>query len=173
MTAAEHLFATRGYERTTIDDVIGIVGISKPTFYGHFSSKEALAAKVIVSGLEAAFSRLEAFAATMPPGDAARAMIEWAIDNQFGPDGKPTFSGALTFFDHEDVLAAENRLTERLAGLINKGQQDGTIEKVVDARILSRTFRSILKDNSFIEGASDSKIGVHDIKEGLKHLLLG
>jgi AcrR family transcriptional regulator len=151
VAAAGHLLAAKGYERTTVDDVIGVVGISKPTFYSHFSGKEALAAKVIVSGLNTAFSRLEAFAATMPPGDA----------------------GALAFFDHEEVVAAETKLAERLAELINRGQQDGTIEKVVDARILSRTFRSILKDNSFFDATGDGKTAISEIKSGLKRLLLG
>jgi AcrR family transcriptional regulator len=173
VTAAGHLFAEKGYERTTIDDVIGVVGISKPTFYSHFPSKETLAVKVIVSGLEKAFSQVEQLAATMPPDEAARAMIDWAIDNQSGPNGEPTFSGALAFFDHEEVLAAETKLTERLAELINSGQQEGTIEKVVDARILSRTFRSILKDNSFFDGASDSEAEFSAIKSSLQLLLLG
>lgn len=173
VTAAGQLFATKGYERTTVDDVIGVVGISKPTFYSHFSSKEALAIKVIVSGLEAALSQVEAFAAAMPPGEAARAMIEWAIDNQSSPDGEPTFSGALAFFDHEEVLAAESRLTGRLADLINRGQQEGSIEKTVDARLLSRTFRSILKDHSFFDRSGDGKADFSDIKNGLMRLLLG
>lgn len=173
VAAAGHLFVTNGYERTTIDDIIGVVGISKPTFYSHFPSKEALAVKVIVSGVETALSRVEEFASTMPPGEAARAMIDWAIDNQFGPNGEPTFSGALAFFDHEEVLAAESRLTERLADLINRGQQEGTIGNVVDARLLSRIFRSILKDNSFFDASGDRKREAYEIKSGLKNLLLG
>lgn len=173
MTAAGRLFATKGYDRTTVDDVIGIVGISKPTFYSHFPSKEALAIQVIVSGLEAALAQVERFAAEVPPGEAARSMIEWAIDNQSNPDGEPTFSGALAFFDHEEVLAAESRLTGRLADLINRGQQEGTIAKTVDARLLSRTFRSILKDNSFFDRPDDAKADFSDIKSGLIRLLLG
>jgi AcrR family transcriptional regulator len=173
VTAAGHLFATKGYERTTIDDVIGVVGISKPTFYSHFQGKEALAIKVIVSGLEAALSQVEAFAAAMPAGEAARAMIEWAIDNQSEPNGEPTFSGALAFFDHEEVLAAESRLTVRLAEVINKGQQEGTIKKTVDAHLLSRTFRSILKDKSFFDRSGDPNADFSEMKNGLKHLLLG
>ncbi|WP_174803633.1 TetR/AcrR family transcriptional regulator [Martelella limonii] len=173
VTAGGQLLATKGYERTTIDDIIGVVGISKPTFYSHFASKEALAIKVIVSGLETALSKLETFAAAMPPGEASRAMIEWAIDNQFGPDGEPSFSGALAFFDHDDVLAAESRLTGRLADLINRGQQEGTIEKTVDARLLSRTFRSILKDNSFFDRSGEGKADLSEIKSGMIRLLLG
>jgi AcrR family transcriptional regulator len=39
---AQALFFAQGYERTTINDVIARVGISKGGFYHHFSSKEEL-----------------------------------------------------------------------------------------------------------------------------------
>lgn len=173
VTTGAQLFTEKGYERTTIDDVIGVVGISKPTFYSHFASKEALAIKVVVAGLERALARVEELAATLPPGDAARAMIDWAIDSQSGPDGEPSFPGAVAFFDHPDVLAAESRLTERLAELINHGQQDGTIKRVVNARLLSRIFRSILKDNSFFGTSGNLRQEIGELKEDLKGLLLG
>jgi AcrR family transcriptional regulator len=37
---ARRLFLTRGYERTTINDVIAAAGLSKGAFYHHFRSKE-------------------------------------------------------------------------------------------------------------------------------------
>jgi AcrR family transcriptional regulator len=171
--AAARLFVRKGYGRTTVEDVIDAVGISKPTFYGHFTSKESLAVRVIVSGLEKALARLEEFSATKPPGTAARAMIDWAIDNQSGPDGEPSFPGALAFFGHGGVLAAESKLTERLADLINKGQRDGTIGKVVQPHILSQTFRSILKDYMFFKDFGGDKSGVDKLKSDIKALLLG
>jgi AcrR family transcriptional regulator len=39
---AQGLFLTRGYERTTINDVISATGVSKGAFYHHFRSKEEL-----------------------------------------------------------------------------------------------------------------------------------
>jgi AcrR family transcriptional regulator len=39
---AQGLFLTRGYERTTINDVISATGLSKGAFYHHFRSKEDL-----------------------------------------------------------------------------------------------------------------------------------
>jgi AcrR family transcriptional regulator len=39
---AQGLFLTRGYERTTINDVIGATGLSKGAFYHHFRAKEDL-----------------------------------------------------------------------------------------------------------------------------------
>ena len=39
---AQRLFLSRGYERTTINDVIVATGLSKGAFYHHFRSKEDL-----------------------------------------------------------------------------------------------------------------------------------
>jgi len=39
---AQGLFLTRGYERTTINDVINATGLSKGAFYHHFRAKEDL-----------------------------------------------------------------------------------------------------------------------------------
>jgi AcrR family transcriptional regulator len=39
---AQGLFLTRGYERTTINDVITATGLSKGAFYHHFRAKEEL-----------------------------------------------------------------------------------------------------------------------------------
>jgi AcrR family transcriptional regulator len=39
---AQGLFLTRGYERTTINDVISATGLSKGAFYHHFRAKEDL-----------------------------------------------------------------------------------------------------------------------------------
>jgi AcrR family transcriptional regulator len=49
---AQGLFLSRGYERTTINDVISATGLSKGAFYHHFRSKEDL-----LEAITARFSR--------------------------------------------------------------------------------------------------------------------
>jgi AcrR family transcriptional regulator len=78
LDCAQALFFERGYERTTINDIIDRAGVSKGGFYHHFSSKEelleALAARLaqeavarVADVLEAtgldALARLNAFLA--------------------------------------------------------------------------------------------------------------
>jgi AcrR family transcriptional regulator len=47
---AAELFGTRGYEATSIEDVLEQAGVSKGALYHHFSSKEALFEAVYVEG---------------------------------------------------------------------------------------------------------------------------
>ena len=55
---AQALFLSRGYERTTINDVIAATGLSKGAFYHHFRSKEdlleAIAERVAAEALSGA-----------------------------------------------------------------------------------------------------------------------
>ena len=44
---SENLFATQGYEKTTVNDILDGVGIGKGTFYHYFKSKEEVMYAVI------------------------------------------------------------------------------------------------------------------------------
>ena len=48
-TAAIDLFAEKGFEETTIDDIAGAAGTSRRTFFRHFESKRDLMAQPVVS----------------------------------------------------------------------------------------------------------------------------
>lgn len=52
LATAEQLLIERGYAALTMDDLADAVGISKPTLYQHFKSKEDLAARVIVNAMQ-------------------------------------------------------------------------------------------------------------------------
>jgi AcrR family transcriptional regulator len=63
LDAAQRLFMSRGYDATTVNDLITFVGISKGAFYHHFSSKDdvlhALVWRVAEQGLAAISPLLE------------------------------------------------------------------------------------------------------------------
>jgi len=47
MGASKELFATKGYEKTSINDIVKKVGVAKGTFYYYFKSKEELLDRMI------------------------------------------------------------------------------------------------------------------------------
>ncbi|WP_312609309.1 TetR/AcrR family transcriptional regulator, partial [Mammaliicoccus sciuri] len=47
LNAAEALFSTKGYQKTTIIDILKAVGIAKGTFYYYFASKEEVMDAII------------------------------------------------------------------------------------------------------------------------------
>ncbi|MFC2659719.1 MAG: TetR/AcrR family transcriptional regulator [Actinomyces sp.] len=62
LDAARHLFLTKGYEATTIEDVLTAVGIAKGTLYHHFPGKEAILDAIVLRTVDAIVPRAQAAA---------------------------------------------------------------------------------------------------------------
>src|SRR6202011_2554417 len=71
---ARTLFAERGYEGTSIEEIAQRANVSKPVVYEHFGGKEGLYAVVVDREVE----RLLAMATTLLGGDHTRAKFEAA-----------------------------------------------------------------------------------------------
>lgn len=52
MNVAEELFGQRGVEETSVNDIIGRVGVAKGTFYWYFKSKEELLDALVERGID-------------------------------------------------------------------------------------------------------------------------
>lgn len=55
---AARLFAERGYEATSVREIVEAAGVAKPTLYYYFGSKEGLARSLIVDPLDDLIERL-------------------------------------------------------------------------------------------------------------------
>src|SRR5260221_5554576 len=53
LNCAEQLFVERGYANLNMDDLANGVGISKPTLYQHFKSKDDLAVRILLRSYQA------------------------------------------------------------------------------------------------------------------------
>lgn len=62
LDAARRLFLTKGYEATTIEDVLTAVGIAKGTLYHHFPGKEAILDAIVLRTVDAIVQRARAAA---------------------------------------------------------------------------------------------------------------
>ena len=62
LDAARHLFLTKGYEATTIEDVLTAVGIAKGTLYHHCPGKEAILDAIVLRTVDAIVQRAQAAA---------------------------------------------------------------------------------------------------------------
>jgi AcrR family transcriptional regulator len=51
LKVAVELFGSQGYDRTSLQDIADVVGITKPALYYYFRDKDALYARVVVQGL--------------------------------------------------------------------------------------------------------------------------
>ncbi|GAB6061830.1 TetR/AcrR family transcriptional regulator [Deferrisoma palaeochoriense] len=69
------LFARRGYERTTLQDVADALGVTKPAFYYYYRSKEDLLYEILSFSMDRVTEDIEAaLALDAPPEERVR---EW------------------------------------------------------------------------------------------------
>lgn len=59
---ASHIFAQKGYDKTSVNDILNAIGIAKGTFYHYFKSKEEVLDAVIAKATELIVERVEAVA---------------------------------------------------------------------------------------------------------------
>lgn len=143
--AAFGLMATKGYRAMAIDDVIEEVGISRPTFYTHFVSKEQLGVEVIIKMIAYAREHLRKFIEESPGRDAAAAFIRFTLERRF-PQNNFDYKASSELHDHPDVIQAEEQLFGELAEQIAIAQKDGNARKDVNPFMAARTLNAILND---------------------------
>ena len=70
LAVAEQVFAERGFQATTMEDVAERVGVTKPMIYGYFGSKEGLLAACVASARSQLLQATEAAWEAVPEGSS-------------------------------------------------------------------------------------------------------
>ncbi|MGC4054532.1 MAG: TetR family transcriptional regulator [Paludibaculum sp.] len=74
-TVAVDLFAEKGFEETTIDDIVVAAGTSRRTFFRHFESKRDLMAQPVVSYVALLQEAIEACPRRCSPAELFHAVV--------------------------------------------------------------------------------------------------
>jgi AcrR family transcriptional regulator len=81
LEVAREIFAERGYQATTMDDLATAAGFTKPILYQHFASKESLYDEIVET---TAAQLIDALTDATSKVDVPRAMVESAFRVFFG-----------------------------------------------------------------------------------------
>jgi AcrR family transcriptional regulator len=80
LQAAGELFYSRGIGATSVDDVAAASGLTKPTLYRHFPSKESLLAAYLAGRHDQLDAELRSWIEASPPRQRPRAVVDWLCD---------------------------------------------------------------------------------------------
>lgn len=143
--AAIALIRERGYEATTIDEIVRRVDVSQPTFYKYYPSKDAILREHALSGFAALLSSELAASGTIVVRmrrylqAVARQMTEdrelWyaiAISNAYNPIRDP------------DLLASSQAGTRVLEAIVAEGQRRGEFTAAYSAERLASLLEGIM-----------------------------
>jgi AcrR family transcriptional regulator len=81
LAAAARLFAERGFERVTLEDIGGAAGISGPAVYRHFAGKQAVLAAILIDASDGLLSGGRAVVqAASAPEAALHELVAFHVD---------------------------------------------------------------------------------------------
>jgi AcrR family transcriptional regulator len=118
VTAAHALFLTKGYAKTSVNDIITHAGVSKGAFYHHFSSKSEL----LDAFVEVMFQEFQQLSATAPNKDTRSAIVQWnefmLSANQWKVQYKDQLLELMMVLHAEENLPLNQRLTKKSLELV-------------------------------------------------------
>ena len=132
LDAAEHLFNTKGYLHTTVNDILRAVDIAKGTFYYYFPSKEEVMNAVVNRLVAAEIKRsqaivednslnaLEKFAGILLSGGGENSEREAAIEMFNKPPNAQ--------IHEKSFIETTRQLTPILAKVVQQGIEEGFFE---------------------------------------------
>jgi TetR/AcrR family transcriptional regulator len=153
LTAAKKVFFSKGYQRSTMDEIAFEAEISKPTIYQYFRTKDELYSALMLPFLEEFGSHFEKIGKKL---DAQRYTTGKSIVKDFfkaflksyeaAPD---SLRVANTFFQHADLINELNHDT-RLA-ISNRGRYDfelarGILDKAIAQGLIKKISPYALSD---------------------------
>ncbi|MCV9935554.1 TetR/AcrR family transcriptional regulator [Boseaceae bacterium BT-24-1] len=133
LDAAQALFFERGYERTTVNDVIAQIGISKGGFYHHFSAKEDLLEAITARLAQDAVARVRDVLEDPSLDALARLNGFLASSRQMKVEDAPKLRAAFDVVFRPENLLLYHRINAAsiavmrpvLTGIIAQGKKEG------------------------------------------------
>jgi AcrR family transcriptional regulator len=151
LASAQSLFKQKGYEATSVDEIVQAADLVKGTFYYHFDSKEQVLLNLrylaVIEAVEASVASLNGGATAR---DALAVLTEklggWSQDN---PDLARVFYGRSAVLMPQQMQAQAQStkslptsppLAIKIAEIIKSGQKSGELRQDIDALTLAEHF---------------------------------
>ncbi len=142
LEAAMVLMSGRGFAHTSMDDIAEQVGISKPTLYQHFRSKNAIAETVMLRNQELAEARIVIIEEQIGLGERARPQLEHHIRDAIGVYQGLWASRAqipTELRDARKLRIRRERIWERYARIIDRCKTEGDCRTDIPTALLVRS----------------------------------
>ena len=151
LAGALECFVSKGFQATTIDDIVKHLGISKGALYGYFSSKEEMYIQMANKRMDEMVSSLGARFKDMPSAVDRIAYLFSRIKVQPLQELRKWMSFHMEFMlyasRHPELVELHNRYMDKAIALfrdvIRDGQQSGEFREELDAASASFLFWSV------------------------------
>jgi TetR/AcrR family transcriptional repressor of nem operon len=173
---AAPLFNQKGFEGTSLSDLMRVTGLQKGGLYRHFSSKEELAGEAFdYAWRRAVIVRLHGIDEAADSVERLRKMIDNFVDLREGlvPGGCPLMNTAVEADDGNSVLrnrakGALNDWMAKLSKTVSRGIAEKEIDPRVDPKILAQVIVSSLEGALLVSRLENDRSPLNHVR---RHLL--
>ncbi|NVD70786.1 TetR/AcrR family transcriptional regulator [Duganella sp. BJB1802] len=172
LDAATAVLSQKGYDLMTMDDVAGAVGISKPSLYKHFKSKEELVGEALIRLLDGALDYVAAIDPALSPVQKLSALLEWALRVRldgglpFLPSTSPHVRDML--IRNVKYMLRVMKLNRQLEALVKQAQQQGQLNRDLPTDVILFSYYARTCDPAVEYLQKYSKMEAEDI---VRHML--
>jgi outer membrane protein TolC len=141
LDAAAELLHERGFAATSMDEIAARVGISKPTLYQHFPSKDAVATTVLLRRLALAAADLDRAEAAIADGGAARPELERVLHDLFARRAglwATRVEVPRSLLESPPLAAARAGVWGRIGALVDRAKAEGSCRADVPTAVIVR-----------------------------------
>jgi TetR/AcrR family transcriptional repressor of nem operon len=176
---AAPLFNQKGFEGTSLSDLMAATGLQKGGIYRHFSGKEELAAAAFdYSWQKAVSERLEGIEDVQHSVDRLKKMINNFVELRSGlvPGGCPLMNTAVEADDGNAILRARARKalqtwTTRLSRIASQGIAKDEIDSRIQPKKLSQWIIGSLEGALLISRLQKDDQPLHNVRQSLHEYL--
>ncbi len=155
LSAAAHLFRTKGFERSTVRDLAQEVGIQSGSIFHHFKTKEEILKQVMVETILFNTDRMRsALEAAKTTREKLLALIRCELLSINGDTGEAM--GVLVYEwrslkeeNQKEILKLRDRYEQMWLDTLNMAQAEGLIGPHVDTFILRRFLTGAISWSNF------------------------
>lgn len=152
LDAAIHCFWSRGYEATSVKDLVETTGIAAASLYNAFGDKRALFRTALDHYVETSIGKRIRRCETLPPREAIGAFFDEILHRSLADrehKGCMLVNSALEMAPHDSefrqiIASVLNRIEKFFLDCLKAGQTDGTITRAMPAESLARHLLGVL-----------------------------
>jgi AcrR family transcriptional regulator len=139
---AAQLLTDRGFANLNMDDLADAVGISKPTLYQHFKSKDELVTQVVIENFRIMDEKLNT-TLTGTPLQRLQQMMRWMLKSRYSRHSIVSALDQETawklFTTNEHIAKGRKHFHSKLIDLVGEAQRSGEIDPALPTSIVVRS----------------------------------
>ncbi|WP_018152744.1 TetR/AcrR family transcriptional regulator [Leeia oryzae] len=174
LDATTRILSGKGFDLMTMDDVANAVGISKPSLYKHFKSKDDLVGEAMVRLIDGALAFLADMPADLSAKQKLAALLEWALRVRleggmpFLPSTSPQVREML--MKNLKYVMRVMKLNGQIEKFITSAQKAGDLNPALPVDVILFSYYSRTCDPAVEFLQLYSKLGTDDIVTHMLHV---